>query len=262
MRKIIITIMLSVILAPVFAQETTQEVKVYTPKAGNFQGSLLLGDRMFYSTNQLELDRNLVNMDLYPTSLRFSDDYNSNYIIEMIGVEFKYFVTNRVSVSFVGAGSVNNTPSVEFKEGVNTGEDISTIPNYKHIDANLSTRLVGSLGLNYHFKVKNDRVQPYMGVQGTFQFAQVTTATPYTGIPEDVDAGNRTGQILGWSPSMVAGIEYALFPGFLVGFEIKPVSYYYTGVELFAKPGLQAMTGSNHEFTFLSHPRFKIGFRF
>lgn len=260
MHKVIITIMLSLFVLPSFAQE---ESKSYSTEKGKIQGSLLLGDRMFYSTSELYLYRNSTSIDLYPTEFRFSDEsWNSNSIMDMIGVELKYFVTDKISVSFVGAGSVNSTPSREYQEGVITGDPVTSIPNYDYIEANLTTRLVGSIGVNYHLKVKNERIQPYIGVAGTFQFAKVNALTPYNGDPADIDAGVRTGQVFGWSPALVAGIEYALAPGFLIGFEIKPVSYYYSGVELFAAPGLSAMTGDNHEFTFLSHPRFKIGFRF
>ena len=260
MRKIIITLIAAVLFLPVFAQE---QVKEYAPKKGNFQASLLLGDRMYYQLSELYLYRNSTLVDLYPTEFRFSNnDWNSNSIMDMIGVEFKYFVLDQLSISFVGAGSVNSTPSREFQEGVNTGSPVTGVPDYDYIEANLTTRLVGSLGVNYHFALAKERIQPYVGVQGTFQYAQVNAITPYTGDPADIDNGVRTGQIFGWSPSLVVGIEYALTPGLLIGFEIKPVSYYYSGAELFASRGLPAMTGVNHEFTFLAHPRFKIGFRF
>ena len=260
MRKIIITIIAAILFFPAFAQEQEKE---YAPKKGNFQANLLLGDRMYYPTSGLYLERNQTSVGIEPTEFRFSNDYwNSNSIMDMIGIEFKYFVLDQLSISFLGAGSVNNTPSREYQEGINTGDPVTGIPDHDYIEANLTTRLIGSVGVNYHFALAKERIQPYVGLQGTFQFAKVDAVTPYTGNPADYDAGVRTGQVFGWSPSIVMGIEYALTPGLLIGFEIKPVSYYYTGAELFAARGLEAMTGSNHEFTFLAHPRFKIGFRF
>ncbi|MDL2289914.1 hypothetical protein LJB95_00730 [Paludibacteraceae bacterium OttesenSCG-928-F17] len=262
MRKIIITLIAAVLFLPAFAQE--QQVKEYAPKKGNFQASLLLGDKMYYSLSGLYLSPLNTLIGLEPTEFRFSENYlnsNANSIMNMIGVEFKYFVLDQLSVSFVGAGSVNSTPSREFQEGVNQGTAEGQ-PDYDYIEANLTTRLVGSLGVNYHFALPKERIQPYVGVQGTFQLAKIDAITPYTNDPAYFDGGVRTGQIFGWSPSLVVGIEYALTPGLLIGFEIKPVSYYYSGAELFASRGLSAMTGANHEFTFLAHPRFKIGFRF
>jgi outer membrane protein W len=272
-KKILLLALLGVLIVPLQAQEAVSTGSDYAPKAGNVQVNLLLGKGFFYVNTDdiLLIQRNaeVVGNNLttnLPAYLTLSDP-NSNSLLNMIGIEAKYFITDHIAVSLSGAGYINNTPWREAVDATKSGDDI-IFPKYVNIDAQLKTRVVANLGGQYYFTVGNDRIHPYAGILGTFQFASLSAQSTYAGFDDasleadKKDAGVRTGQLFGWAASAVAGIEYSLFPGFTVGFEIKPFSYYYSGLTLFAQPGLDAMTGENQDYSIFAQPVFKIGFRF
>jgi hypothetical protein len=249
----------------------------YAPQKGRHQANLLLGKGLFYNSRSfLLITKNTTQVSLRSPSASLSiSDPNDNSIVNMVGVEYKYFVTNSFALSFLGACSINATPWREAVDGVAVVQNVdgydqpvTTIPKYSTIDAELHTRVVASLGGQYYFSVGNERIHPYAGAQFTFQFASLSAQSTYSGsdassVTADArDAGVRVGQVIGWSPSLSGGVEYSLLPGLVVGVELKLASFYYSGVELFAQPGLEAMTAENHDFSFLAQPVFKIGFRF
>ncbi|MDR1673604.1 MAG: hypothetical protein LBS09_09135 [Bacteroidales bacterium] len=274
MKKIIIIVALACLWAgrAHSQEEESGSGNAYAPQKGNHQVNLLLGKGLFYNSGGYMFIRKNAEVvsDPNPWYNLVISDPNDNSIGNMLGVEYKYLLTEQIALSFVGAGFINNTPWREavdaVREDANNPYSPVILPKYETIDARLHTRVVASLGGQYYFKVGNDRIHPYGGAQFTFQFASLSAQSTYSGIENlDVDAkdaGVRVGQTIGWSPSLVAGIEYSLLPGFIVGFEIKAASFYYSGVQLFAQPGLEAMTAENHDFSFLAQPVFKIGFRF
>ncbi|MDR3366406.1 MAG: hypothetical protein LBO71_05525 [Prevotellaceae bacterium] len=241
----------------------------YAPHQGSHQANLLLGKGLFYeSSSFLLISKNAQTVNVYrPSASLTINNPNANSIVNMVGVEYKYFLTNAISVSFVGAGSVNTTPWREAVDKVTVeGSSYPVLPKYETIDAEQHTRVVASLGAQHYFSVGNERLHPYAGAQLTFQYANLSAQSTYSGVEntqaDERDAGVRVGQVTGWSPSLVGGVEYSLFPGLVVGVELKLASFYYSGVELFAQPGLDAMTAENRDFSFLAQPVFKIGFRF
>jgi len=274
MKKIIIIMLFAgLVAAPARSQQEDSGGGAYAPQAGNHQVSLLLGKGMFYSNVSYMLIRKntsyLSDFDV-PGTLTMSDP-NENAIGNMIGVEYKYFLTDQIALSFSGAGFVNNTPWREAVDAVQApgldGVTLETVlPAYQTIDAQLRTRAVGNLGGQYYFKVKNDRIHPYAGAQFTLQYAAISAQSTYSGeanVAEDArDKGVRRGETYGLAPAITAGIEYSILPGLNVGFEIKAFQYYYSAVKLFAQPGLSAMTAENRDLSFLAQPIFKIGLRF
>ncbi|MDR3189139.1 MAG: hypothetical protein LBT94_08175 [Prevotellaceae bacterium] len=253
----------------------------YAPSAGSVQANLLLGKGFFYTADGILLiSRNATTVGSslttnLPTYLTLSDP-NGSSLVNMAGVELKYFISDRLSLSLSGAGYINNTPWREAVDGTtaevttpNGGtQSVTVIPKYVSIDAQLKTRVVASVGGQYYFAVGNERIHPYAGALGTFQLASLSAQSTYAGIDvssleaDKRDAGVRTGQLFGWAAAAVAGVEYSLLPGLTVGFEIKPISYYYTGLLLVAQPGLEAMTGENQDYVIFGQPLFKVGFRF
>jgi hypothetical protein len=280
MKKIFLFVLLGVWTLSLQAQnDAPSSGDGYAPRAGNLQANLLLGKGLFYAADGILLipknataEGNSLTTGL-PGYLTLSDP-NSNSLVNMVGIEVKYFIADQLAVSLSGAGYINNTPWREAVDATTAeiplpggGSKTETVlPKYVNIDAQLKTRVVVNAGGQYYFGVGNERIHPYGGVQGTIQFAGLSAQSAYSGgenVEADAkDAGARTGQLFGWALSAVAGVEYSLLPGLTVGFEIKPVSYYYSGLSLFAQPGLAAMTGENQDCVIFGQPLFKIGFRF
>jgi hypothetical protein len=240
---------------------------------GQHQVSLLLGRGMFYTgTDYMRIGKNATLVQAPSRGVQQTltlSDPNSNSLLNMMGVEYKFHVTDQISASFSGAGFISNTPWRDAVDGLapEPGSVLTGIPKYETVDAELMSRFVGALGGQYYMG-GGDRVRPYAGAQFMFQFASLSARSTYSGfedssIEDDLkDMGMRTGQTVGLSPSIVAGVEYSLAPGLTVGFEFKPFSFYYSGVQLFAQPGLNAMTFVSQDFSFLAQPVFKIGFQF
>ncbi|MDR1343031.1 MAG: hypothetical protein LBK18_07250 [Prevotellaceae bacterium] len=286
MKKIFLFVLLGVWSLSLRAQDdapTPAPGGGYAPRSGNLQANLLLGKGFFYTSTDyiLQIPQNAtavggsLTTDL-PGYLTLSDP-NGSSLANMAGVEVKYFIADQLAVSLSGAGYINNTPWREAVDATTAEvippddsdpQTVTVLPKYANIDAQLKTRVVVNAGGQYYFRVGNERIHPYGGVLGTFQFAGLSAQSTYSGAsPNEMesdkrDAGARTGQLLGWALSAVAGVEYSLLPGLTVGFEIKPVSYYYSGLSLFAQPGLAAMTGENQDYVIFGQPLFKIGFRF
>ncbi len=238
------------------------------PTAGTIQASVLLGKSAF-SSGTAYLSNVVPSLD--PTSTVDAGGLTNSIIsfnanesaVNMVGAEIKYFVTDQIAVSFLGAGAYSLNPGKDYEQGVPT----EGIPNNANFEARFNTRLVGVIGGDYYFPVSNARVQPYAGVRFALQYASITTTATLdeataTGSTPPRDYGERSGQIFGWSPSLAAGIEYILSPGLHLGFEIQPVGYSYSGVSLYAAPGVSPATGVAQELLFLSQPKLKIGFRF
>ena len=164
MRRILLILLLGIWLAPAQAQD-------YAPQTGNIQVNLLLGKGMFY-TNFYDLDiaSSPSTLYLYPSNMEISDP-NYNSIGNMLGVELKYFVTSNISVGFTGSGYISNTPARDGVQGVSTAT--GSIPAYNRIEAELGSRAAGSLFGHYYLSVSNERINPYVGAQFTFQYASL-----------------------------------------------------------------------------------------
>jgi len=265
-KKIIISISImlaGMIITPLLAQEGGGG-------GGQHQVNLLLGKGMFYSgTDYMRIGKNATSVGA-PTNKSVQqtlslNDPNSNSLLNMMGVEYKFHISDMISASFSGAGFISNTPWRDAVDGIESNvAGVAGIPKYETIDAELLSRFVATLGGQYY--LSNNRVRPYVGAQFTFQFAGLSARSTYSGIDglaEDfTDMGMRTGQTKGLSPAVVAGLEYNLAPGLVIGFEFRPFCFYYSGVQLFAQPGLPAMNFVSQDFSFLSQPVFKIGFTF
>lgn len=260
MQRLLLIILLAAWLLPAQAQDGG-----YAPAAGSKQFSLLLGSSGLYSnvtSSYLLGSTSLTSISMSPTYMDVSS--NNGSLVNMIGVELKYFVKSNIAVGFTGAGFINGTPGKSGIPGVTAPSSAQVLPTYEAIDARLHSQAVGSLQGFYYFNSGNERIAPYGGASFTFQYAGLTTEAAMPANPTLTEPlmGPRKGQIFGWSPALVGGIEYSVQPGFLIGFEIQPVSYYSSTARLFPQQGMEAMEGTLKDFSFFSQPRFKIGFRF
>ena len=131
-----------------------------------------------------------------------------------------------------------------------------------------------AVGTNRYFKVGNPRIHPYLGGSLGFQMARVETTKPYTGdtvtdpdtgeegMPEQLyGSGSRAGQMFGIKAAGVAGIEYSLAPGLVLGFQFQPLAYRYDVIQLCPK-GFDKYNASHHNIKIFDMPVLKLGIRF
>jgi hypothetical protein len=104
--------------------------------------------------------------------------------------------------------------------------------------------------------------------------ARVETNEPYTGeftdgvvegdeeLPTQVYlSGSRAGQMFGIKASGVAGIEYSVAQGLILGFQFHPLAYRYDVVQICPK-GFENYNASHHNIKIFEMPVVKLGIRF
>lgn len=213
---------------------------MFAPRAGQWEFDLVLGQNQFFGN-----EGNL-NMTLLPNSYgkpigstigeSDADDQdflitdltqtinigflNTNNLANMIGVQARYFITNRLDINFMGSYNVNIQPDKNYLEGTvwglteaapvpaalspyavggivpSTSYTVGDIFAQKSILASVQNSAIAQLGMNYYFTTPNERINPYIGIYGQAKWARVNSYYPaYTGqvvaVPV-LDAGNLT----------------------------------------------------------------------
>ena len=294
MIKKLCTILLSAALvAPAWAQQSgDKDGVVFAPRKGQWQVSLMLGGGgQFYNENTTYLLPRFTNTsgevglpnggslesgDL-STYLQI-DGLNGNSLTNIIGFEGKYFLSDCWDINLQFSMDINLTPKKDYIEGEATVPDM-IIPAQKYINAQATNNWYVGVGSNRYFKVSNPRIHPYLGAALGFQMARIETSEPYTGetyadgedegddevgsgLPTQVYlSGSRAGQMFGIKAAAVAGIEYSLAPGLVLGFQMQPVAYRYDVIQICPK-GFDKYNASHHNIKLFDMAVLKLGIRF
>ena len=190
--------------------------------------------------------------------------FNSNY--KFLGLQGKVFVTDHWEVNAAFGMNIDLTPGKDYIEGDGTVEDM-VIPAQRYINAQSTHNWYATVGSNRYFTLSNPRIHPYAGAAGTFQMAKLVTQEPYIGENAEGDdlhmyqSGTNVGQALYFKTALVAGIEYSLAPGLVVGFEFNPVSYRYDILQM-APRGFGVYAAAHHSIKIFEMPVLKFGIRF
>lgn len=272
---------------------------LFAPRAGQFQVSLVLGDGLFFPEN--------INVSLLPSYLPSEElsgvaavqnlklgSLNNNSIVNVAGIQTKYFLTHRWEINAMFSMNISMTPKRDHVEGISmdnllhTDSELGTnffgandlsIGGLAYMEGELTNSYLAMIGTNHYFNNCNGRIFPYLGVAGGFQHARIQTYLPYTGMEvETIDPSipggqattvepvelyltdHRAGEAYAFSGAIVAGLEYNFLPGFNVAFEVRPFNYYYSIARLYSE-GME-WNGDNHQFKFLAFPQLKFGIRF
>ena len=247
--------------APSLAQRySSSDDASFAPKKGQWQVSVLLGSGKFFNENTSYLLPKFTNTEGV-VGLPNGGTDNSGDL-------------NR----YLNIGSLNNNSLVnialkkDYVEGDNSVPDM-IIPAQSYINAQMTNNWYTSVGSNYYFKTRNERIHPYVGGALGFQMARIETTEPYTGdtykdsddseeLPSQVyTAGSKAGQMYGLKVAAVAGIEYSIAKGFIFGFEMHPLAYRYDLIQICPK-GFDKYNVSHHNIKIFEMPVVKLGFRF
>ena len=221
--------------APSMAQRySSSDDASFVPKKGQWQVSVLLGSGKFFNENTSYLlpkfsnDGGVVGLpnggkDNSGDLNRYLNigSLNNNSLVNIAGIEGKYFVSDNWDVNFQFSMNVSLTPKKDYVEGDNSVPDM-IIPAQSYINALMTNNWYVSVGSNYYFKTRNERIHPYLGGALGFQMARIETTEPYTGdtykdsddseeLPSQVYvSGSKAGQMYGFKVAAVAGIEYSI----------------------------------------------------
>lgn len=298
-KKLCILLLSVCTVAPGMAQQYSSSDASFAPKKGQWQVSAVIGNNQMFDQDMEYLlptywngDEDATKGFNVPVGLPGTDfqsgdpgyylnlgDLNSNTLMNLIGIQGKYFLTDRWDVNAMFSMNINATPSKDYIEGDHTVTELP-IQDYKYIEGRIQNAWTVQLGSNYYFNTKNERINLYAGGVLGWQMGRIQTSYPYTGetvIDEDMseetdeDLNNesvqlytpnsRAGQIFGLRVGAVAGIEYSIAKGLILGFEVQPISYRYDCIQICPK-GSAVYQAGHHSIGFFATPNLKIGFRF
>ena len=309
MIKKLCTILLAAALAvPALAQTGSGDSKkdgvVFGPQKGQWQISMVLGGgNSFYDDNiqfllpkynnfggAIGLPNGGIGGEISVPGQGIYDDsgyldsylnisgFNGNSLVNIVGLQAKYFFTDCWDINFSLGYNISITPKKDFIEG-DTEIDDMVIPSQKYINAQATNNWYANVGVDRYFRTRNARINPYVGATVGFQMARIETTEPYTGkiindpdASEDGDedtyidqavylAAGKVGQMFALKGALVAGIEYSLTPGLILGFEMQPVAYRYDIIQI-APQGFDKYNVSHHNIKLFDMPVLKLGFRF
>lgn len=250
----------------------------YSTRAGQWQVSMVVGNGGFFnedlnsylvpSVSNLGGSVGLPNggtdesgdLSSYLNISGFNTSYN------VVGLQGKYFVTDQWEVNASFGLNIDLTPSKDYIEGDTSVPDM-VIPDFQYINAQSSHNWYVKVGSNRYFKLRSQKVQPYIGAAATYQMARLVTSEPYIG--EDAygddlhlyQSGINIGLVQGFKAAVVAGIEYCLTPELVVGFEFNPFSYRYDIIQMSPR-GYGVYAAAHHSVRVFDMPSLKIGIRF
>lgn len=288
-KKLYTLLLLALLSAPLLAQTvgSSSDGVFFAPKKGQWQVSVLLGGgNNFYneSTSYLlptnthtggEVGLPNGSSDGSGDLNRWLniDGLNNNSLTNILGVEGKYFISDCWDINFQFGMNISLTPKKDYVEGEYDKVPDMVIPAQKYINAQATNNWYVSVGSNRYFKVSNPRIHPYLGGSLGFQMARIETTEPYTGktvidsdsgeevLEQLYQSGSRAGQMFGIKAAGVAGIEYSLAPGLVLGFQFQPLAYRYDVIQLCPK-GFDKYNASHHNIKIFDMPVLKLGIRF
>ena len=289
LKKLSTLLLLAMMAAPMLAQTISSKKcdgVMFAPEKGQWQISVFMGGgNKFYKENtsyllpsftntsgSVGLPNGSTNNSGNLNEYLWIDGLNGNNLTNILGFEGKYFLSDCWDINMQFSMDINLTPSKDFVEGEAMVEDM-IIPAQKYINAQMTNNWFVSVGSNRYFKVSNPRIHPYLGASVGFQMARIETTEPYTGdyvYDEDIEeglpsqlylAGSRAGQAFGVKGAAVAGIEYSIAPGLVLGFQCQPLAYRYDVIQICPK-GFDKYNASHHNIKILDMPVLKLGIRF
>ena len=290
LKKLSTLLLLAMMAAPMLAQTFSSKKcdgVMFAPEKGQWQISVFMGGgNKFYSENtnsyllpsftntsgSVGLPNGSSNNSGNLNSYLLIDGLNGNSLTNILGFEGKYFLSDCWDINMQFSMDINLTPGKDYVEGEDMVEDM-IIPAQKYINAQMTNNWFVSVGSNRYFKVSNPRIHPYLGASVGFQMARIETTEPYTGdyvYDEDIEeglpsqlylAGSRAGQAFGVKGAAVAGIEYSIAPGLVLGFQCQPLAYRYDVIQICPK-GFDKYNASHHNIKIFDMPVLKLGIRF
>jgi len=291
-KKLSIFLIAVLTVASLWAQPAERSGSaVYAPRAGQVQVSAVLGSGLYFDYldnltpllpsympgDELGIDPTQKGVGYY---LQMGS-MDNNPIVNLAGIQGKFFVTNRFALNAMFAMQIDVTPQRDYIEGINLestsysssssyGSGLLNQGGIQWVEGRLTNKYLVNVGADYYFNNCNGRLFPYIGVLGGFQHARVQAYLPYTGIEVSTETGtdpielyaldNRAGEAYAISGAITVGVEYNLLPGMNIALEVRPFNYYYTAIRMYADG--QEYNAYEMQFKFFAFPQLKIGFRF
>lgn len=261
-KNIFLTLLVFLSLA-VTAQDnntTNSDTKSYKPTKRGFTVGIQLGRGNFLNTGLNIFNGN--NVSGTPTLTPINTANNS--AVNMVGIDARYFISNKWAVTFSGAMSYSETPANLAIPAVTDPTNGNVIiPGYSAVVSDSRVDYSYSVGALYFFNYKkNPRVLPYLGFTVPVSHARRSSYDPTisaNGTP--VDLGQSHVEVSGFGIQAVAGLDYYLSENFFLGASIKPVSFMSINNTRFPGPGLYSRKINNYNVSSFVQPMLTLGFK-
>ena len=194
-----------------------------------------------------------------------------NSAVNMIGIEGKWFFSNTWALRVSGMGNIGSAKGYDGTIGIPAmGGAPTLLPFYSSVPYVTNHEVVANVGFDKYFATNNEHLFWYLAPVVNFQYKRLTgvnsadytskTTAPYFDV---VDPGTvRYGEGLGVGLSGIIGCEYYTEGGFVFGFEVRGANCTYLLNTQVPMEGLDALKSDTYNYSFLSQPTLKIGFRF
>ena len=238
-------------------------------KAKKFSGAILFGNGIYLAEPAVPGSPTANDWTIAGEAPYASGISSDNQLTNMIGAEFRYFVTDKIALRFNGSGIIRKTPAFDYVEGltpatseiVDPASSAGWVPNYAATVMNNTLNINVSVGGEYHFATIA-KLSPFVGVTVPFCYGRNSQYDPTVIGDKITDVGSRHIETIGIGSQLIAGADYNLTESVFVGLEIKPVSYLYAYNTKYPGPGLETRSAANHTLGFFTQPVFKLGVRF
>ncbi len=239
-------------------KETNGEDKSVRPLKRNFTVGISMGNSPFFN-NGLNL-RSGNNISGDPTTAPIN--LRDNSLVNMVGVDVRYFVTNNWAVTFSGALSYNETPVGLAIPAVVDGTGNIIVPGYDATEQESNMNFTYAIGANYFFNYKkNDKIMPYLGLSLPVSHARVSSYNPTITNGQPVQLGQSHVEAFGMGAQVVAGLDYYIADGIFLGASIRPVSFMYVSNKRYPGPGLLSKKTQSYNFSTFVQPMLTLGFK-
>ena len=229
---------------------------VFAPQKGDFTAAMIFGRGAYLNGGLVVPSSNYAVDGTAP--LDNTVNSNSNSITNMVGAEGRYYIEDNFAISFSGGAILRNTPGQLAIAGVPN----TSVPAYSAVVANERIDVSASIGGQWLFKTKNERLFPYVGFALPFDYARQSKFQQLDTNLAIVDLGARHTEIIAFGVQAVAGVDYYIAKDVFFGFDIKPVSYSYAFSIKTPGPGLLTLESDTSTVSFFAQFSFKLGFKF
>jgi len=245
-----------------------------------FSGAILFGNGIYLAEPSVPSSPGTADWTVSGEAPYASGISTNNQLTNMIGAEFRYFVSNKFALKLNGSGIFRNTPAADNVTGVTpttsgavdpNSPSAGWIPNYAATVMDNSLNVNVSVGGEFHIAT-GTKVSPYVSVMVPFAYGRRSQYNPTATVDitkptldaavSIADVGVRHIETIGFGGQLVFGADYNLTESLFIGLEIKPVSYLYAYNTKFPAPGLETRSADTHTYGFFTQPVFKIGVNF
>ena len=167
-KKLCIILLSVCTVAPVMAQQySSSDDASFAPKKGQWQVSMVMGSSQMFNNNtenyllptywngqnfsfpNVGLGNNTSgNQSSDPATYLQLGDLNSNNLVNIIGIQGKYFLTDRWDVNLMFSMNIGVTPKKDYIEGDKTVTDMQ-IPALQYLEGRIKNNWSVNIGSKY-----------------------------------------------------------------------------------------------------------------